>query len=79
MSVWNSNRQRPVRWLCAVLMAMAASGKVADLKASLGRAYPQVAPLLPSLHVAVGTDYADDDTALSPDVSVACFPPVSGG
>ncbi|MBI3865287.1 MAG: MoaD/ThiS family protein [Planctomycetia bacterium] len=56
-----------------------APGRVADLKRSLASRFPQVSPLVPSLLVAVGTDYANDQTQLSPDVAVACFPPVSGG
>ena len=52
---------------------------VADLKQSLGERFPQVSPLIGNLLVAVGTDYADDQTILNSDVEVACFPPVSGG
>lgn len=52
---------------------------VSDLKQTLASRFPQMSPLVPSLLVAVGTDYADDRTLLSPDAKVACFPPVSGG
>ena len=54
-------------------------GRVAELKQSLAAAFPPLAPLLPNLLVAVGNDYADDRTSLSPQSEVACFPPVSGG
>jgi len=52
---------------------------VADLKQSLAKRFPQVSPLIANLLVAVGTDYADDQTILKPGMEVACFPPVSGG
>ncbi len=52
---------------------------VSDLKRSLVTRFPQISPLVPSLLVAVGTNYADDRTLLVPDTEVACFPPVSGG
>ena len=56
-----------------------APARVAELKQSLGEKFPRVSPLLPNLLVAVGTDYADDRTELSPGSEIACFPPVSGG
>jgi molybdopterin converting factor subunit 1 len=56
-----------------------AAGRVADLKQSLAARFPQVAPMVPGLLVAVGTEYADDRTPLSSGLEVACFPPVSGG
>lgn len=52
---------------------------VSDVKQHLAARFPMLAPLVPSLLVAVGTDYADDNTALPPGAEVACFPPVSGG
>jgi molybdopterin converting factor subunit 1 len=52
---------------------------VADLKQSLAARFPAVSPLVPRLLVALGTEYADDRTLLSPGDEVACFPPVSGG
>jgi molybdopterin converting factor small subunit len=58
---------------------MPAAASVADLKRSLAERFPRFSPLVPNLLVAVGTDYADDLTILSPDDEVACFPPVSGG
>ncbi len=56
-----------------------AAARVADLKRSLATQCPQMAPLVPNLLVAVGTDYADDSTILTHDSAVSCFPPVSGG
>jgi molybdopterin converting factor small subunit len=52
---------------------------VSDLKSALAEQYPQMQPLLGSLLVAVGAEYASDDTPVSPTADVACFPPVSGG
>lgn len=54
-------------------------GTVADLRQALAAQYPPLAPLVANLLIAVGVDYADDRTALSPSDDVACFPPVSGG
>ena len=55
------------------------SGRVADLKQSLAKRFPQMSPLISSLLVAIGTDYADDRTIIEQDAVVSCFPPVSGG
>ena len=52
---------------------------VADLRQALGEQYPELEPLLPHLHVAIGTDYADDSVKLTDSSAVTCFPPVSGG
>ena len=55
------------------------AGSVADLKQSLADRFPQVSPLISSLLVAIGTDYADDSTIINQDAVISCFPPVSGG
>ncbi|QDU42276.1 molybdopterin synthase small subunit [Symmachiella dynata] len=55
------------------------SSTVADLREALAAQFPQLAPLSPNLLIAIGTDYASDETVLSPDADIACFPPVSGG
>ena len=52
---------------------------VADLRAALAEQCPALESLMPHLHVAIGTDYADDSTQLTADSAVTCFPPVSGG
>lgn len=52
---------------------------VKQLKQQLGEQCPPLQPLLSQLLVAVGTDYATDDTPLVESSDVACFPPVSGG
>lgn len=53
--------------------------RVADLRAALGERFAELRPLVPSLLIAVGTEYADDNAPLSSNADVACFPPVSGG
>jgi molybdopterin synthase sulfur carrier subunit len=55
------------------------AGTVRDLKSALAGRYPALVPLMPSLLIAVGNEYATDDTKLSATSDVACFPPVSGG
>jgi molybdopterin converting factor subunit 1 len=62
-----------------VTVALPDSATVADLRSALGEQIPALRPLVPSLHVAVGTDYATDDQTLTNGQEVACFPPVSGG
>jgi molybdopterin converting factor small subunit len=52
---------------------------VSILRQSLISVYPELTPIASSLLIAVGTDYADNATLLSPSSDVACFPPVSGG
>jgi len=55
------------------------AGRVIDLKRQLSNRFPELSPLVARLLVAVGNDYAADDTLLEPGADVACFPPVSGG
>ena len=52
---------------------------LADLRASLAAELPSLAPILPQVLFAVGTEYARDATVISADSEVACIPPVSGG
>jgi len=53
--------------------------RVGDLKRQLSSRFPGLSPLASRLLVAVGNDYAGDDTLLEAGKEVACFPPVSGG
>lgn len=62
-----------------VELDLPSSARVADLKRTLADRFPAVSPLVPNLLVAIGTDYADDRTILTPEAKVSCFPPVSGG
>lgn len=52
---------------------------VGDLKSALREQFPILAPVIPNLHVAIGTDYANDTVTLTESQSISCFPPVSGG
>lgn len=53
--------------------------RVHDLKSRLAAECPALAPLVPNLLTAIGTEYAADDALLTMNSDVACFPPVSGG
>jgi molybdopterin synthase sulfur carrier subunit len=55
------------------------SAHVADLRAALALKFPDMKSLIPNLLVAVGNEYADDQTTLDASKEIACFPPVSGG
>jgi len=72
-------RARDLAGAARVELDVPEPARVADLKKSLSSRFPQVTPLLPSLLVAVGTQYAADETELAGGDEVACFPPVSGG
>ncbi len=62
-----------------VELELADGATVADLRTALRERCPTLGDLVPHLHVAVGQDYAADDTAIPAGAEVACFPPVSGG
>lgn len=72
-------RARDILGKEVVQIELPESACVADLRNALGEQYPDLRPLLPSLHVAVGTEYADEGTRVEAGDDVACFPPVSGG
>ncbi len=56
------------------------SPTVGDLKAALVRARPSLEPLLPSLRIAIDSEYADsNDQLIPPAAELAAIPPVSGG
>ena len=52
---------------------------VGDLRSALRDQFPGLEPVIPNLHVAIGTDYANDSATLNESQSISCFPPVSGG
>jgi molybdopterin converting factor subunit 1 len=52
---------------------------VAALKRALAEACPALAPLVPSLRIAVNSEYAADDEPIPSGAEVAAIPPVSGG
>ena len=62
-----------------VTLDLPPESRVGDLRAALATDFPKLAPLAPSLLVAVGNDYAGDQAVLGEHSEIACFPPVSGG
>ncbi len=52
---------------------------VLDLKTALAKQYPQLEPIAAHLFVAINEDYANDQSKISSNATLACFPPVSGG
>ena len=62
-----------------VTVTLAEGATVADLRAALARAVPELAPLVAHMLFAVGNDYVSDESGLAPGAEVACIPPVSGG
>lgn len=72
-------RARDLAGSPTVLVELPQPATVADLRAALLRAKPQLQPLAASLLVAVGAEYAADTAPISPGEEVAVFPPVSGG
>lgn len=49
------------------------------VREALAIQYPPLQPISQSLLVAVGTEYAEGQQPVSPDMQITCFPPVSGG
>ena len=62
-----------------VALEVPAGATVATVRAKLLERYPEANRLAAHLIFAVGTEYADDNTALAADAELACIPPVSGG
>lgn len=72
-------RARDLAGTGSVELEIPDASHVADMKKVLATRFPDLSPLVPSLLVAIGTDYANDRTPLTADADIACFPPVSGG
>lgn len=64
---------------CRHLDVAWSTGTVADLRVTLVRLRPALAPLLSRSAVAVDGRYATDDQPVVPTTDVAIIPPVSGG
>ena len=67
------------RILVRVPLANGATMTVADLLAECGRQFPQLAPWLPHVRVAVNCEYADPQRPLAAGDEIALLPPVAGG
>ncbi|MGE3821450.1 MAG: MoaD/ThiS family protein [Isosphaeraceae bacterium] len=52
---------------------------VRDLRAALAETFPELAPMVQSVLIAVAAEYADDDQPITPGSELAVIPPVSGG
>ena len=70
-------RQRSGR--AALVVELAEGSTVADLKRAMAVACPELAPIVPSLLIAVDNEYATDDQPVPRGSEVAAIPPVSGG
>lgn len=62
-----------------VAVELAEPANVGALKRALASAHPELAPLLPTMMIAVDAEYADDSQPIRPGAEVAAIPPVSGG
>jgi molybdopterin converting factor small subunit len=62
-----------------VTLELAGPVTVEALKRELGVTYPELAPLLPHVLIAVAGEYAADDMVIPPGAEIAAIPPVSGG
>jgi molybdopterin converting factor subunit 1 len=62
-----------------VTVNLTSTPTVADLRHALATSCPNLAPLIPSLLVAVNSQYARDEDPIPPNAELAVFPPVSGG
>jgi molybdopterin converting factor subunit 1 len=62
-----------------VTLDLPAPATVGALKREFAAAYPDLAPLMPALMIAVAGEYASDDLPIPPGAEVAAIPPVSGG
>jgi len=63
----------------ALTVDLPESATVADLKAAMAAACPALGPLLPTLRIAIDSEYAPDDRPVPPGAELAAIPPVSGG
>jgi molybdopterin converting factor small subunit len=52
---------------------------IGDLRTRLAAEYPDLAPLLPHVLFAIGSEYVGDEHPISDVTPIACIPPVSGG
>ena len=72
-------RARDLAGAAEVQLELPETATAADLRLVLGEQFPALQSILPSLLVAVGTDYASPNTKVGGRSDLAVFPPVSGG
>ncbi|WP_010581987.1 MoaD/ThiS family protein [Schlesneria paludicola] len=73
-------RLRELAGADSVVIEIQAPARILELKQSLIKKYPEFSVYVDHLLFAIGTRYAECDTAqISPNDEIACFLPVSGG
>jgi len=72
-------RAKEIAGTGSVEVELPQESRVADVRVALCERCPDLAPLIGSLLIAVGADYATDGEAIDRESEIACFPPVSGG
>jgi molybdopterin converting factor subunit 1 len=72
-------RARDLAGAADVAVNLPPGATVAELRRSLSRAYPALAPLTDRSAIAVNDEFASDGLVLPPAAEVALLPPVSGG
>lgn len=72
-------RARDIAGAESITLDVPDAAKVADLRTALAARFPEMEPIVSSLLVAIGIEYADDNADLTDAHEIACFPPVSGG
>ena len=63
----------------SIRISLSEPADVRDLLAAISETYPELAPALPVVQVAVNRAYAGEDTPIHSGDEVAFFPPVTGG
>ena len=72
-------RARDLAGTATLELELPESTTAAELRVVLGERVPALQPILPSLLIAVGNDYAAPSTRIAGRTDLAVFPPVSGG
>ena len=63
----------------SIIVDVPSPAAVSDLRRAIGQGWPALASLLPSMMIAVGSEYADDARPITEGCELAVIPPVSGG
>ena len=72
-------RARDLAGTASASVEMPTGVTIKELRARLQQRFPALQGLLERSALAVGDEFADDDTVLTSNVEVAMLPPVSGG
>ncbi len=72
-------RARDLAGTDKVTLTLPKDATVGQIRLALAEAYPLLRPYVNDLLIALGTDYATEDTPIAGHKQAACFPPVSGG